>query len=217
MLNYFFIISLFAFWQMLFLGLSKFAEKSISKNIIHFIHALIFVVYYKLEYDISYLINLSTSFYIYDLIYIILQLTLKQTSIYSQGPFIVHHIIAIYGLYLSSLNISSNFLLMTYYILENSNFMLYISYHVNKTCNKFPNLVRSVEFLQYLWYSYFRVVYFTIYLVNRRQELYSHNNIMYYLLLTALYFMGLFWSYKLFIKNVKNISLLILENKPKLE
>ena len=217
MLNYFFIISLLGLWRLLFLGVSNFTEKSISKNILHFIHALIFVIYYKLYYNRSYLIDISTSFYTYDLIYIILQLAQKKTTFNLQGPFIAHHIIAIYGLYLSSINSSSNFILMTYYILENSNFMLYVAYHVNKTCTKFPNLVRLVEFLQYLWYTYFRVVYFSIYLVKDREEIYSHNNVISYFLLTTLYFMGLFWSYKLFLKNIKNISLIMEEIKPKLE
>jgi len=217
MLNYFYIISFFAFWRILFVGLIKFFDYNISKNIAHFIHALIFVIYHKTNYDKSYLINLSTSFYIYDLIYIILQLSLHKNTLNSQGPFVVHHIIAIYGLYLSSIDMSSNFIITMFYILENSNFMLYVAYHVNKSYTKFPYCVYTIEFIQYVWYTYFRIVYFSSYLLSSLDEIYLHNTIISYILLAALYCMGVFWSYKLFIKNVKNISLIIEEIKPKSE
>jgi hypothetical protein len=217
MLNYFFIVSFFAFWRILILSFTKFFDYNISKNIAHFIHALIFVIYYNTNFDKSYLINLSTSFYIYDLIYIILQLFQNKNALISQGPFIVHHIIAIYGLYLSSIDISSNFILMIYNILENSNFMLYVAYHVNKSYTTFPYYVYIVEFIQYIWYTYFRIIYFSRYLLSNLDEIYLHNEIISYTLLATLYFMGVFWSYKLFLKNIKNISLILEEIKPKSE
>ena len=216
MLNYFFIVSLFAFWQFSFLGLIRFFDTNISKNILHFIHALIYVIYYKTEYDKSYLIDFTASFYSYDLIFIMSQIIKKKTTFSTQGAYIIHHSIAIYGLYLCSMDISSHFILMMYYILENSNFMLYVAYHVNKSYYKHTYFVRIIELLQYLWYTYFRVIYFTEFLINEIDEIYSHKMIISYFLLASLYFMGLFWSYKLFLKNIKNISLILQENKPKL-
>jgi hypothetical protein len=161
---------------------------------------------------------LSTSFYLYDLIYIILQFAKRKAALNAQGPYVIHHIIALYGLYLSSKNISAEFILMIYYILENSNFMLYIAYHVNKINNYSTNFVKLIELIQYIWYSYFRVIYFSRYIIKNREEIYSHGMIISYFLLGVLYTMGIFWSYKLFQKNMRNISsLLFQEIKPKIE
>lgn len=217
MLNYFLIVSTFAFWQILLISLSKFTDHTLSKNIVHCIHALLYVIMYSSNNDKYYLINMTTSFYLYDLIYIVIQLVRQKVEFNAQGPYIIHHFIAIYGLYLSSMNNSSEFILMVYYILENSNFMLYLAYHVNKTHNKSSNIIKVIEFIQYIWYTYFRVVYFSRYLIQSREVIYSHNMILSYFLLAALYMMGVYWSYKLFIKNIKNITLFIEEIKPKNE
>ena len=217
MFNYLFITSLFAIWQISFLGLIKFADINISKNILHFIHALIYVIYYKTEYDKSYLIDFTASFYSYDLIFIMSQIIKKKATFNTHGAYIIHHIIAIYGLYICSMDISSHFILMMYYILENSNFMLYVAYHVNKSYYKHTYFLRIIELLQYLWYTYFRVVYFSKFLINEIHEIYSHKIILSYFLLASLYLMGVYWSYKLFLKNIKNISLIIEEIKPKIE
>ena len=187
MLNYYYIISFLGLWHLLFLGFCRLITHSLSKNIVHFIHALIFVLYYNTNYDKSYLIDLSSSFYIYDLFYIISQIMHLKYSIYAQGPFVVHHIIAIYGLHLCSLDILSELVLKIYYILENSNFMLYIAYHVNKTCKKDTYFVKFVELLQYLWYTYFRVVYFTLFIFSNITTICAHENIVSHIVLIILY------------------------------
>lgn len=215
MLNIYIITVLLFIWQISFSILCKVFDNNISKNIVHFIHALIFVIYYYLNYNKYYLNYLSFSFYFYDLIYILNQIITQKNSFNRHAPFIIHHIIAIYGLYLSSLNIALNIILEIYYILEKSNFLLYIAYHVNKMNTKNNYLVYSIEFLQYLWYSYFRVICFSRFLFNKKEEIYSHNMVVSYILLASLYFMGVFWSYALFKKNIKNISLLIVDIKPK--
>ena len=217
MLNYYYIVVFLGLWRLLFLGLCRFINDNLSKNIVHFIHALIFVLYYNTNYDKSYLIDLSSSFYIYDLFYIISQIIQLKSSIYAQGPFVLHHIIAIYGLHMSSLDILSEFVLKIYYILENSNFMLYIAYHVNKTCKKDTYFVKFIELVQYFWYTYFRVVYFTSFIISNINTIVTHKDIVSQIVLIILYSMGLFWSYKLFIKNTQNLSLNIKEIKPKIE
>jgi hypothetical protein len=118
---------------------------------------------------------------------------------------------------MSSLDILSEFVLKIYYILENSNFMLYIAYHVNKTCKKDTYFVKFIELVQYLWYTYFRVVYFTSFILSNIPTICAHENIVSHIVLTILYSMGLFWSYKLFIKNIENLSINIKEIKPKVE
>jgi len=217
MLNYYYTVIFLGFWHLLFAGLQRFLDNNISKNVVHFIHALLFVIYHNTNYEKSYLIELSSSFYIYDLFYIILQLIQFKASVYVQGPFVLHHIIAIYGLYLCSLDILSELILQIYYILENSNFMLYIAYHVNKTCTNHSYIVKSVELIQYVWYTYFRVVYFTSFIIININQIYLDASLLSHILLATLYAMGLFWSYKLFIKNIKNVSLIIEEIKPKIE
>jgi hypothetical protein len=217
MLNFYPIVILLSFWHLSFYILCKFFDTAISKNIVHFIHALLFVIYYDTNYDKYYLNYVSFSFYFYDLLYILLQLVTQKNSLNRHAPYIIHHFIAIYGLYLSSQNIAMNIILDIYYILEKSNFMLYLAYHVNKKPFKNIYLIYSVEFIQYFWYTYFRVIVFSRYLFYNKEEIYSHNIILSYILLASLYFMGVYWSYSLFKKNIKNISLLIEEIKPKTE
>lgn len=183
-------------WNLIYIFLNFFYKYNISKNIMHFIHALLFVTYYNNANNN--LIYLSLSFYIYDLIYILV-------NDYSQYAYIIHHIIAIYGLYLSYNNVMTNMIFEIYYVLEISNFMIYITYHIIKTrSNKFLHII--VEFFQFIWYSYFRVIIFTNIIYININLIIEKSNIYGYIGLILLYIMGILWSIKLIKKNIKNIN-----------
>jgi hypothetical protein len=199
------------FWGGCIISISKIRPPEIAKNYTHFIHALIYVIYYKNITDTTYLISLSTGFYIFDLFYILYGLIIKNSRYGEQIPFIIHHCIAIYGLYLGKIGYFADIVLYMYYLLEYSNFLLYISYHVHKRYPMYKYLVVSVEFLQYIWYSYFRIVRFSKFIYDKRLLIFS-TPIYIIIPLMTLYLMGCIWSYKLFRKNLKNLRVIPTDN-----
>ena len=208
MLNPYFTLLFLGFWHTLFVSVLHFKPEDIGKNIVHFIHAIIYVVYYNTELDKYYLVHLSAGFYIYDLLYIINQIV-KKNVFSTLSPYIIHHLIAIYGLYFSLvnlLNIASDIVFMMFYILEISNFMLYISYHIHKSYPEYNNIKNASELIQFIWYTYFRVLYFTRFILIHINYIYTHSITVHFVLIT-LYSMGLIWSYRLFTKNLKTLCI----------
>jgi len=88
-------------------------------------------------------------------------------------------------------------------ILETSNLMLYVSYHVRKEHATRPGLIMASELVQLVWYTYYRIFKLTPFLYETSAEARSHS-IGACAILAALYAMGAAWSYKLLQKNVHN-------------
>ena len=212
-----FFIGCFPFW---FCSLYFFKKCSntfdIAKNANHFLHALLFVSLYRLEtyLDIKYLILMSIGFYTYDLLYILYIIAFQREKPFKHLPFIVHHVIANYGLYLAFTAYMTAHILYLYYLLEFSNFMLYTSYYVSKRWPKYKNLQLVSFSFQFVWYSYFRVVRYALYMYKIWTIFLTVTH--YVMVANALLFaMGLFWSYKLFRKCLKELKVIDVVEKSK--
>ena len=90
-----------------------------------------------------------------------------------------------------------------YYILETSNIMLYVSYHVRKEYADRKQLIMLSELVQLGWYTYYRIFKLTAFLYSIRAEVFQLG-IGGCAMIATMYAMGVLWSYKLLIKNMRN-------------
>jgi len=197
------------FWHISFSAINQLHKHhDISKNINHFIHALLFVVFYKTLpiYTIPYIIDLSIGFYIYDVFFIFYKLLIQQEKLMRHLPYIFHHSLAFFGLFVAKDIRIQNYTLNYYYLLEYSNFMIYISYHIHKKYAEYKNLIIVSECFQYIWYSYFRIGRFLMY-TAQISDIIFEQHISMFLVLVLLFSMGLIWSYNLFLKCFRELSL----------
>ena len=205
MFNIGYIIPIVMSCHLLLLELMKYKKEEVSKNIIHFIHGLVFIACHYYKTDMIYVTHVSIGFYIYDLIYLCTSIVKVKDKVSKQVPYIVHHIITTNILYISLYNSYFLSILQGYYIFEMSNMMLYISYHIHKEYKNYK-LIFVTDFIQLIWYSYFRIFKFLLFCYSVRDEIYEQTIIL-QIMLFIIYLMGVSWSYNLFIKNINNSRL----------
>jgi hypothetical protein len=205
MFNIVHIIPIICFWNSILKETLKYKQESTAKNIVHLIHSLIFILHHNYNYNIDYAIHISIGFYTYDLMYIISSILKMKTKndFIKHFPYIIHHLIAIYLLNTSFMTESKQILLGGYNILEMSNIMLYVSHHIHKEYNDHLEMNAASEFIQLLWYSYFRMIKFFSFVYENKIHFFRFNFTT-QTMIVMLYFMGVVWSYKLTKKNINN-------------
>jgi hypothetical protein len=198
-----YIIPVVMSYRLLFLELLKYKKEEVSKNIIHIINSIIFILSHTYNNEMIYITNVTIGFYIYDLIYLTILILKSSNSIKHHASYVIHHILAIKILYCSLYNpyIASTW--KGYHILEMSNIMLYVSYHIHKEYKNNKNLIYIADFTELIWYSYYRIIDLSYFLYSIRNQIYEQTNAI-YVSIFIIYLMGLVWSYKLVIVNIKN-------------
>ena len=209
MINIGYIIPIICFWNTITNEISKYKQELISSNIVSLIHCLLFMAHHNYDYNLDYAVHMSVGYYTYDLMYIFTCIyRLKSKNEFKRRfPFVIHHLFGIYLLKLSLMGKSKEHILYGYNILETSNIMLYVSYHLHKEHGNYLHLNIISEFFQLLWYSYFRVIKFSLYLHSNKMQLFQFHSTA-QCVVFGLYFMGVIWSYKLVKKNIKNFYVL---------
>jgi len=120
------------------------------------------------------------------------------------APYLLHHAITIYLLNIAMTEpVHAASMLHGYCILETSNIMLYVSYHVRKEHADRKELIMLSELVQLGWYTYYRIFKLTAFLYTIRAEAFQLG-IGGCAMLATVYAMGVLWSYKLLIKNMRN-------------
>ena len=190
------------FWPSTFYCMSFcHSNLKIVKNVTHFFHAILFIFLYKIvdHSIIDYPIILSFGFYFCDLFYILHNIVIKTEKFIRRLPYLVHHFITNYALYIALNNYCREQILYIFYILEYSNLVLYIGYHIQKQYSTYKNLILVVQCFQFVWYTYFRVIRFVIYMFNIFAIFYNvYLSIQ--LVAIILFLMGVTWSWKIFQK-----------------
>ena len=209
MLNIGYIIPLVCFWHTITNQISKYKQEVVSANIVSLIHCLLFMVHHDYDYNVDYAVHMSIGYYMYDLIYILscIYKSKSKDEFNRRYPFIIHHFIGLYLLNASQTGESKFHLLYGYNILETSNIMLYISYHLHKEFENYLHLNITSEFLQLLWYSYFRIIKFSSYIYTNKTFFFQYDLVTQFMVI-ILHCMGIVWSYKLVKKNIKNFNAL---------
>ena len=195
------LIPIMAVWHLSFTEISKYKPAHISKNMNHLLHTLIFMMHYTQNYEMEHAIHISIGFFSYYIIYMA-----RRDGIMRNVSYILHHGIAIYLLNLTWIEpICAEHMLKGYSILESSNIMLYVSYHVQKEWPDRKAWIRASEFVQLLWYVYYRIFNFTGFLYQIREEVIMLG-ICGSAMIAAVYLMGATWSCKLIMKNVQHYA-----------
>lgn len=205
MFNISYVIPIICFWNTILKEILKYKQESTGKNIVHLINSLLFILHHNYNYNIDYAIHISIGFYTHDLMYIISFIFKMKTknNFMKHFPYIIHHLIAIYLLNISFKIETKQIVLSGYNILEMSNIMLYISHHIHKEYNDHLEMNAVSEFIQLLWYSYFRIIQFFSFAYQHKMHFFQFDFITKTVII-ILYFMGVIWSYKLTKKNISN-------------
>jgi hypothetical protein len=198
-----YIIPVVMSYHLLFLELLKYKKEEVSKNIIHIINSIIFILSHTYNNEMIYITNVTIGFYIYDLIYLTRLILKSSNNLKHHASYIIHHIVGIKILYCSLYNPYIALTWKGYNILEISNIMLYISYHIHKEHKSNNNLLYIADFIELIWYSYYRIIDLSFFLYGIRNQIYEQTFAI-YVSVVIIYLMGVSWSYKLLAVNIKN-------------
>jgi len=206
-MNVGFLIPIVCFWHTVSTEIAKYKPPAITNNIVSFIHCISFIGHYHYDYNLDYATHISIGFYIYDLFYIWSCITTATATTSKEFkrrvPFILHHLAGMYILNASLREDIQEHVLYAYHILEKSNIMIYISYHLHKEYAQYVRLNIFSEFAQLLIYSYYRLIELSLFVYYRRNHFFQFPYMIQFLI-TAVYCMGFMWSYNLVRKNVRN-------------
>ena len=88
-----------------------------------------------------------------------------------------------------------------------SNMMLYISYHIHKEHKEHKNykLIYATDFIQLIWYSYYRIIKILVFSYEIIDEILEQKASL-CIMIFVICLMGVYWSYKLVIKNINNFN-----------
>ena len=203
MFNIGYVIPIVMSCHLLFLELLKYKTEEVSKNIIHFINGVIFILSHNYNNDMVYITHVTIGFYIYDIIYLVRTIVKTNKKLKHSAPFLIHHILTISTLYNSLYTPYFSTMWKGYSIFEMSNLMIYVAYHIHKEYTNNKQIIYITDFIQVIWYSYYRIIKVSFFYYNIRHELYEQT-VVFCTILFILYLMGIFWSYKLTMKNIKN-------------
>ena len=184
-----YIIPVVMSYHLLFLELLKYKKEEVSKNILNAINCFIFILSHTYNNEMIYITNVTIGFYIYDLIYLTRLILKSSNSLKRHDSYIIHHIVGIKILYCSLYNPHVASTWKGYNILEISNIMLYVSYHIHKEYKNNKELLYIID-LSYFLYS-------------SRNQIYEQTTTI-NVSIVIIYLMGLFWSCKLLAVNIKN-------------
>ena len=205
MLHIEYLIPIFALWHTITTEVSKYKhDHGVANNIVSAIHCVSYIAQYTNIPDRNYTIHVSIGYYIYDLLYLLYALYAKKTTQVKQYTiYVFHHVFAIYMLYIAVTDEHREPLLYAFYIGDLSNITLYLSYHLHKEYPQHDNIIRASEFIQLLWYSYFRVYRSSSLIFYDEMQLYNYSFV-YQCSLYMIYIMGIFCSVSLVKKNIAN-------------
>jgi len=228
-MNLEYILPLITFWHAISCQIAKYSPPEITNNMVSLIHSVSYIAHYNYDYNMNYAVHASIAFFIYDLLYIMRRIfvfyrhnrdrredpdpdsnerQLKyKDELKKQLPFIAHHIAAVYILY-SAINITKgHFILDAFLILEKSNIMIYVSFHIRKQYREYKQTNAISEFIQLITYTYYRLFVLSMFVYDHRIALFTYPYIT-QLLILLVYLMGYAWSYRLLKKNIANYDVI---------
>ena len=212
-MNLSYILPIVCFWNTISTEIAKHTSPALTNNIVSFIHCITFIVHYNYAYEVEYAIHISIGFYIYDALYLYLCIVRNKDTLKKHAPFILHHIASIYILN-STLERRGSYYQIQYAfnLLEKSNIMLYITYHIHKQYAQYTYLNMATTFVQLLTYSYFRLVEISTFIYINRLHFREIHFITQGLII-VIYCMGFVWSYQILQRNLANYYTLVDRSK----
>lgn len=224
-MNIEYIIPLVTFWNAISSQFSKYLPLEIANNAVCFIHSVSFIAHYNYDFNLNYTVHASIAFFIYDLFYILRHIFLfyryhrdhsedplphplkYKDELNKKIPFIAHHIAAIYILYYAITLDNGYKIIDAFILLEKSNIMIYVSYHLHKQRREYTRINALSEFVQLMTYTYYRLFALSVFIYDHRLILFEFPYITQFMILLVCS-MGYVWSYRLLKKNIANYGVL---------
>lgn len=218
-MNIEYIIPLVTFWHTISTQIAKYSPPEIMNNAVCLIHSVSYIAHYSYDYNIHYTIHASIAFFIYDLFYILRCIFVIYRSdddhhplrykdeLNKKLPYIAHHISAIYCMYSAITLENGDKIIDSLYIIEKSNIMIYVSYHLHKQYREYTRTNAISEFVQLMTYTYYRLFVLTQFVYDSRASVFTYPYITQFLILLVCS-MGYAWSYRLLMKNIANYDMI---------
>jgi len=210
MLNIAYLLPIIAFWHTITAEIKKHKQDpGVTNNMVSAIHCVSYIVQYNCNYNMNYTIHVSIGYYIYDLIYLLRSIYTANTNhaIKSSARlptiFAIHHIFAIYLLYDMLILENAGPLPQIYNLAEISNLMLYVSSHLYKEYPTHKYAISISEFIQLIWYSYFRIIQVSV-VIYQNKSFFVEYSVVCNCCFIMLYAMSIAWTGKLVKKNIAN-------------
>jgi hypothetical protein len=212
MLNLLHLLPIIAFWHTITTEIKKHKQDpGVANNMVSAIHCVSYIVQYNFNYNMNYTIHVSIGYYIYDLIYLIQSIYAANTNhaIKSSARlptiFAIHHIVGMYLLYDMLILENAGPLPQIYNLAEISNLMLYVSSHLYKEYPTHKYAISVSEFIQLIWYSYFRIIQVSV-VIYQNKSFFVEYSVACNCCFIMLYAMSIAWTGKLVKKNIVNIA-----------
>jgi hypothetical protein len=93
------------------------------------------------------------------------------------------------------------------FIIEKSNIMIYVSYHLHKQYREYTRTNAISEFIQLMTYTYYRIFVLSRFVYDNRASVFTYPYITQFLILLVCS-MGYAWSYRLLMKNIANYGMI---------
>jgi hypothetical protein len=216
MLNLLYLLPIITFWHTITTEIKKHKPNTdVANNMVSAIHCVGYIVQYNYNYSynfsMNYAIHVSIGYYIYDLIYLLRSIYATHTNhaIKSSARlptiFAIHHIVGMYLLYDMLILENTGPLSQIYNLAEISNLMLYVSSHLYKEYPTHKNAISISEFIQLIWYSYFRIIQVSV-VIYQQKSFFIEYSVTCNCCFIMLYAMSIAWTGKLVKKNIVNIA-----------
>jgi hypothetical protein len=210
MLQIEYLLPIIAFWHTITTELRKHKQDpGLVNNIVSAIHCMLYIIQYNYSNAMNYALHVSAGFYLYDLLYFLpsiynnTTLLPQKKSIQQHTAYVIHHIISVKLSYDVLYHENNDILLQLYHIVELSNIMIYVTYHLYKVYPGHRRLISFCEFIQFLWYSYFRIISGPIFIYHN-QDYFLRCSFSIQTSIMSLYIMSVAWSCILLKKNFVN-------------
>lgn len=210
MLHIEYLLPILAFWHTITAEIRKYKEnKNVANNLVNATHCILYITQYNYSETMNYAIHVSIGFFMYDLLHLLRSIYEDTTQppqkrfIQQRTVYVFHHITGIYLLYETLFNENPRPFLHAYNLLELSNIMIYVTYHLHKEYPTHKRVISVTQFIQLLWYSYYRIICVSTFLYQNREH-FSGNSFVFQCCMAIIYTMGVAWSCVLLKKNIAN-------------
>jgi hypothetical protein len=197
-----------ALWYSIFNDINEQIKNThITQNIVNLIHASsVSILLSCVEYDTIYypLWCLSGAFFIND-IFVNVKLSLIEKKNPLWNPFILHHIIAFYGLALAYFDYYREVIFTCYYIFELSNILMYLTMISKSLAPSYANLHLILLHYQFITFVPLRVFVYPYYLFIARFNVFYDMNITCKLCAIVIYTFGAVWGRELLHRCIQSI------------
>lgn len=177
-----------------------FRNTHLTQNIINCANALITVLIehlFGMDAAFGAVVAISSGFFINDIV-VNWNMSRNDKKNPLFNPFIYHHMITIYALFIAYNGVHRELILTVYHYMELSNILMYVTSICETLLPEYTNLIMLLYHHQLLVFIPIRVFWYPYYLLIENYDEFFSMGAVYNLLALAIYMLGLIWSRELY-------------------